>query len=77
MRSDRWVLGDKGNDVLPRFRPSRGGKTLHPTLFYIVDVSSTELIYLKIVSCGLNPKASRMINVYVQYLYRLTWPQLI
>ena len=34
-----------------------GGKTLRPALVYINgDVSSTELIYLEIVSCGLNPR---------------------
>ena len=34
--------------------PLDGGKNLHPALVYINgDVSSTELIYLEIVRCGL------------------------
>ena len=38
----------------PGSDPLNGGKTLHPALVYIdMDVSSTELIYLEIVRCGL------------------------
>ena len=34
--------------------PLDGGKTLHPALIYIdEDVSSTELLYLEIIICGL------------------------
>ena len=45
---------DEGDDVYPGLGPLDGGKTLRPPLAYINgDVSSTELIYLEIVLCGL------------------------
>ena len=45
---------NKGDYVYLGSGPHDGGKTLHPALVYInEDVSSTELIYLEIVMCGL------------------------
>ena len=45
---------NEGDDVYSASGPLYGGKTLCPALVYIdEDVSSTELIYLKIVICGL------------------------
>ena len=52
----------------PGLGPLDGGKTLRPTLVYIGGVSSTELIYLEIVCCGLNPNGM-MMNVII--IYRL------
>ena len=53
---DRWVTGDRGHDVYPGSGPLDGGKTLRPALVYIDGVSSTELIYLEIICCGLKPE---------------------
>ena len=52
----------------PGSGPLDGGKTLHPALVYIDGVTSTELIYLEIISCGLNPNGM-MMNVII--IYRL------
>ena len=55
-----WILGSivtgtKEMMFYPGSGPLNGGKTLRPALVYIDGVSSTELIYLEIISCGLNP----------------------
>ena len=67
------VTGDRGHNVYPGLGPLNGGKTLRPALVYINGVSSTELIYLEIIYCGLNPRGM-MINVIM--IYRLAWPWL-
>jgi hypothetical protein len=49
------------------FYPGSGpldGGTLRPALVYIDGVSSTELIYLEIICCGLNPRGM-MSNVII------------
>jgi hypothetical protein len=46
----------------PGSGPLDGGKTLRPALVYIDGISSTELIYLEIICCGLNPRGM-MIDV--------------
>jgi hypothetical protein len=69
------VIGTRDTMFYPGSGPLDGGKTLRPALVYINDgVSSTELIYLEIVCCGLNPRGV-MMNVIM--IYRLAWPQLI
>ena len=72
--SDRWVTRDEADDVYPGSGPLNGGKTLRPALVYIDGVSSTELIYHKIICCGL--KHEGMMNNVIM-IYRLVWPRLI
>jgi len=50
----------------PGSGPLDGDKTLRHALVYIDDhVSSTELIYLESVCCGLNPKGTmNVITIY-------------
>jgi hypothetical protein len=48
----------------PGSSPLDGGNTLRHALVYIDGVSSTELIYLKIICCGLNPRGM-MSNVII------------
>ena len=67
------VIGDRGHDVYLGSGPLNGGNTLRPALVYIDGVSSTELIYLEIICCGLKPKG--MMNNII--IYRLAWPRLI
>ena len=55
-----WILGSmvtgtKEMMFYPGSGPLDGGKILLPALVYIDGVSSTELIYLEIICCGLNP----------------------
>ena len=52
----------------PGSGPLDGDKTLRPALVYIVGVSSTELIYLEIICCGLKPEG--MMNNVIM-IYRL------
>ena len=60
---DRWVTGEKGDDIYLGSGPLNGGKTLRPALFCIDDgVSSIELIYLEIVCSGLNLRAMVIIS---------------
>ena len=63
---DRWVTGYRGHDVYPGSGPLDGGKTLRPALVYIDGVSSTELIYLEIICCGLKPEGM-MNNIIIIY----------
>jgi hypothetical protein len=58
---------NEGDDVYPGSGPLDEGKTLRPALVYIDGVSSTELIYLEIICCGLNPRGM-MIDVIMIYL---------
>ena len=53
---------NRGDDVYAGSDPLDGGKTLRPALVYIHDgVSSTELIYLEIICCGLNPTGNDVV----------------
>ena len=67
------VTGDMGHDVYLGSGPLDGGKTLCPALVYIDGVSSTELLYLEMMCCGLKPEG--MMNNVIVYL--LAWPRLI
>ena len=64
-----WILGStvtgtKETMFYPDLGPLNGGKTLRPALVYIDGISSTELIYLEIICCGLKPRGM-MSNVMV------------
>ena len=74
-----WILGSmvtrtKETMFYPGLGPLDGGKTPRLALVYIERVSSTELICLEIIWCGLNPNGM-MINVIM--ICRLAWPRLI
>ena len=74
-----WILrpmvtGTKETMSYPGLGPLDGGKTLRHALVYIDGVSSTKLIYLEMIYCGLKPEG--MLNNVIM-IYRLASPRLI